>query len=74
MKDDKYKSEVKVKVRKAAFENLKQVKSGHSKMDNVEYDKLELAKYLQSPLFDRQSVEMLLALRTRTVRTIKNDS
>ena len=73
MKDDKYKSEVKVKVRQAAFENLKQVKSGHSKMDNVEYDKLELAKYLHSPLFDRQSVEMLLALRTRTVRTIKND-
>ena len=73
MKDDKYKLEVKVKVRQAAFENLKQVKSGHSKMDNVEYDKLELAKYLQSPLFDRKSVEMLLALRTRTVRTIKND-
>ena len=73
MKDDKYKSEVKVKVRQAALENLKQVKSGHSKMDNVEYDKLELAKYLHSPLFDRQSVEMLLALRTRTVRTIKND-
>ena len=28
---------------------------------------------MQSPLFDTESAEMLLALRTRTVRGVKND-
>ena len=49
------------------------MRSKHSKMENLEYDSLEMAQYLKSPLFDRQSLQMLLALRTRTVRGIKND-
>ena len=30
-------------------------------------------KYMNSPIFDRRSVQMLFALRTRTVRNIKTD-
>ena len=49
------------------------MRSKHSKMKNLKYKKLEMAQYLRSPLFDFQSVQMLLSLRTRTVRNIKSD-
>ena len=42
-------------------------------MENLSYKKLEIQPYMQSPLFDTESAEMLLALRTRTVRGVKND-
>ena len=42
-------------------------------MQNLNYDKLELAKYIRSPLFDYEDVKLLLALRTRTVRGVKTD-
>ena len=64
---------MKRKVREAAFRYLNELKADHSKMKNLEYKKFELAKYLNSPLFDRQSAQLLLALRTRTVNGIKTD-
>ena len=73
MKVEQYKNKVKSKVRNAAFSDLLIKKVSHSKMDDVSYDKLELQEYMRSPLFDKESVAMLLALRTRTVRGIKND-
>ena len=72
-KDDKYKSIVKTKVKTAAFKNLLDVKTSHSKMDELTYEKLQISQYLKSPLFNSESMQMLLALRTRTVRGIKND-
>ena len=42
-------------------------------MKNLKYDKLELAQYMNSPLFDYENVKLLLALRTRTLRGIKAD-
>ena len=42
-------------------------------MENLRYEELGMAQYLKSPLFDFPSVQMLLAVRTRTVRNIKND-
>ena len=73
MKEDKYKVIVKKKVRQAAFNYLKQLKVKHSKMDNLVYEKLEMSKYLNSPMFDFHNIQMLFAIRTRTVRTIKTD-
>ena len=73
MKEEKYKLIVKNKVRQAAFNHLQQLKAKHSKMDNLIYEKLEMSKYMSSPMFDFKSVQMLFAIRTRTVRTIKND-
>ena len=35
--------------------------------------KTEKSEYLNSPLFNAESLQLLLALRTRTVRGIKND-
>lgn len=73
MNTTNYKDKIKTKIREAGMKHLKQMKSKHSKMENLKYDNLEMAQYLKSPLFDFQSVQMLLALRTRTVRGIKND-
>ena len=73
MKIENYKTKVKGKIREAAFEHLKNLKSKHTKMKNLKYDKLELAQYMNSPLFDYENVKLLLALRTRTLRGIKAD-
>ena len=73
MKMDNYKTKVKGKIREAALKYLNNLKSKHTKMQNLKYDKLELAKYMVSPLFDHEDVKLLLALRTRTVRGIKTD-
>ena len=70
---DKFKNAVKRKVREAAFGYLNELKANHSKMKNLEYKKFELAKYLNSPLFDHKSAQLLLALRTRTINGIKTD-
>ena len=67
------KKTVKIKVRKAAFEELIKAKNNHSKMSGTTYKSLELQNYMKSPLFDNESVTMLFALKTRTVRGIKND-
>ena len=41
-------------------------------MKNLIYDKFDMSQYLRSPLFDRNSRCLLLALRTRTVRGVKS--
>ena len=69
----KFKRIVKDKTRQAAFLYLQSLKQGHSKMDGIKYEKFEKAAYMNSPLFNSESVALLLALRTRTVRGIEND-
>ena len=69
----KLKKIVKEKVHNAAFQYLKSLQQSHSKMSNVKYEKFDISQYLCSPLFNRDSRGLLLALRTRTVRGIKCD-
>ena len=69
----KFKEIVKAKTKEAAFKYLKSIKEGHSKMDGIKCEKFEKASYMNSPLFNADNVALLLALRTRTVRGIKND-
>ena len=68
-----FKKIVKSKISNAAFIYLKDMKKTHSKMNNVHYDKFEISKYLNSPLFSRNDRFLLLALRTRTLRGIRSD-
>ena len=42
-------------------------------MNGLVYTKLEKAAYLHSPLFSSENGKFLLALRTRTMRGMKND-
>ena len=64
---------MKAKVLKAAFEYLKNLQQSHSKMENIKYEQFETASYMTSPKFSNENVSLLLALRTRTVRGIRND-
>ena len=73
MKKEKLRNIVKAKIRQSAFKYLKAIKTGHSKMDKLTYTQFEMAQYLKSPLFNSDSMKLLLALRTRTVEGIKND-
>ena len=69
----KFKNIVKSKISDAAFEYLQTMQKEHSKMKNIKYNKFELSSYLNSPLFNKENRILLLALRTRTVRGIRND-
>ena len=73
MKKEKYQEIVKMKVKKSAFDYLKEIQARHSKVRTIKYDKQELSSYMQSPLFDRDNVRTLLALRTRTINGIRSD-
>ena len=42
-------------------------------MDGLKYSKLELQPYLSSPMFNNESRNLLLRLRTRTVGGIRTD-
>ena len=69
----RFKKMVKEHVQKAAYKYLISLQKSHSKMKNLKYEKFEISKYLCSPLFNRDSRYLLLALRTRTVRGIRCD-
>ena len=73
MQREKFRKHVKDSVLSAAFEYLKNVKQGHSKMENIKYNKFELSSYMNSPMFNNESRALLLALRTRTVNGIRKD-
>ena len=58
----KFKSIVKNKIKDAALNYLNGVKRGHSKMQSLSYETLQLQEYLNSPLFNNESRNLLLRL------------
>ena len=68
-----FKTTVKNKVKSATFKSLIEAKNSHSKMQKLTYKSLELQTYLKSPIFDCESATMLFALRTQTLRGIRNE-
>ena len=72
MKAENYKAKIKTKICEAGFNHLKEIKSKHSKMENLRNEELGMAQYLKSPLLEFSSVQILLALRTRAVRKMEN--
>ena len=73
MNKAKFKKVIKAKTKQAAFKFLLTQKQGHSKMNGLIYTHFEKSEYLNSPLFNTEGIKLLLALRTRTLRGIKND-
>ena len=73
METQKFKNKVKGLVKGAAFQYLIQIKAKHSKMSEIGYNNLPLQTYMQSPLFTAHDATILFALRTRTLRGIKDD-
>ena len=69
----RFRNIVKEKISHATFIYLQTKQKVHSKMQNLKYLKFELSSYMNSPLFSNNNRSLLLALRTRTVRGIRND-
>ena len=68
-----YKKHIKEKVRAKAFRYLQSIQESHSKIRNIKYSKLEIQPYLCSALFNKENIGMLFSLRSRSVRSIRND-
>ena len=66
-----FKQLVKCKVKEAAYAYLMADKG--SKMEGLNYTKLEMQKYLRHKLFTQENASLLMSLRTRSVRGIRTD-
>ena len=73
LKKAKFRNIIKDTIKIAACKYLNKLKENHTKMNGLLYTKLEKAAYLGSPLFNIENEKLLLALRTRTVKGMKND-
>ena len=71
---DKFKEIIKTKVRKAAFEELENMKNSHEKVKENKYKNLKRPQeYMVSSMLTNEEVSLLFALRSRTVREIKEN-
>ena len=68
-----YKSYIKDKIRKAAFEELNKMKSEHSKVKNIIYNSYKCQPYLNSHMFSNDEASLLFSLRSHTVRGIQTN-
>jgi hypothetical protein len=67
MNKHKFKKFVRMKIEKAAFNYLEQIKLTHSKVKHIKYDKLKAQPYIQSDEFNDDQICELFALRSRMV-------
>ena len=67
-----YKKNIKAKIKTAAFKYLKEAQQTHSKVKQIQYKKLEIQKYMTSPLFSNEEVNLLHALRSRSTECKEN--
>ena len=65
MSKDAFKSLVKNKSKVSALKYLNKLKSGHSKMENLMYDKIEIQTYLTSSNIHTNLAKQLFRWRTR---------
>ena len=68
----KFKSLVKDKIAKEAFNYLQNLQSSHSKVKHIGYEKLEMQNYIKSDLLTTDEKQLLFALRTATINVRAN--
>lgn len=74
MPTNTYKLYIKQKVREAAFEQLNNTKESHTKVKHNKYDNLfQPQDYIKSHIFNDQEKSLLFAMRSRTVRGLKDN-
>ena len=61
-----YKSKLKLSVKAAAFEYLKEKLRTHTKVKHIRYNKFDTQAYMKSPIFSNIDVNMLHSLRSRS--------
>ena len=68
-----YKKVIKSKVREKVFIDLNLIKETHSKVQNIQYETFETQEYMKNNNLTNNEVSLLFALRTRTMRSVKNN-
>ena len=69
-----YKQFIKTKIRDAAFTTLQATKNTHSKVKDNNYENLDKPQpYLMSKLFTNQQCSIIFALKSKTIRGIKDN-
>ena len=64
---------IKSQIEKATFKYLQDTKKTHEKVKYIVYTKLETQPYLKTSIITNKEAEILTALRSQTVRGIKNN-
>ena len=64
---------IKEQIYDKAFKDLKISQSNHSKVKNIKYEKFACQDYLKSPSFTFNEASTLFALRSKTVKNIKDN-
>jgi hypothetical protein len=72
MKKEHFKIMIKTKIRRLAFNDLENLKKGHSKVNAIIYKKFEPQKYITSGTFNNDQIYLLFKLRTRMVDVKRN--
>ena len=67
MSKNSFKVFIKNKINVAAFNYLTKQKEKHSKLSEVKYTKLKTQKYMLSHVFSNEEVNILHALRSRSI-------
>ena len=70
---DMTKSKLKTHVRNVAFQQLLQLQKSHKKVKIIVYDDFKVQPYLQSERITQKEKDMLTALRSHSVRGIKQN-
>ena len=66
-----HKNNVKKKIHKYVFDNLKQQQQGHSKIRDICYEKFKPQEYLKTHMLTNHEVSLLFSLRSRTTKQFK---
>ena len=66
-----FKKLIKNRIKQSAFKYLKEMQAVHTKAKNIKYEKLEIQKYLISPLFSDAETKLLFGLRSQTSEYFK---
>ena len=68
---EQYKAVVKNLTRDAAFKELKDIQTHHTKVKDIAYNKLDCQPYLSNAMFSNEEASILAAARSHTIRGIR---
>ena len=68
-----YKKYIKEKVRQNVFQKLKETQGTHIKVSEICYNSFKMQDYMNSHILTNHEVTLLFSLRSRTVRSVKNN-
>ena len=72
IKKAKFSKLVKIKIQEVSLNHLLNLKKDHSKMSRLSYEKLNLQKYLKTPMISTKEAKLIYKYRTRMANVKTN--